>query len=100
MLGEVVVHGEDIRRPLGVTAKVAPEATVACLDMYKVASFPVGGKKRIAGLRFVASDTDWSHGAGSEVTGPALSLLMVMAGRAAGLDDLSGDGVAVLRSRL
>jgi uncharacterized protein (TIGR03083 family) len=100
MLGEVVVHGEDIRRPLGVKAEPSIDATVACMEMYKSASFPVGGKKRIAGLGLVASDTDWSHGSGPEVTGPALSLLLAMAGRAQGLDDLTGDGVALLRSRL
>jgi uncharacterized protein (TIGR03083 family) len=100
MLGEVVVHGEDIRRPLGLPSKVATEATIACLEMYKGASFPVAGKKRVAGLRLLASDADWSHGVGPEVSGPALSLLGVMAGRAAGVDDLTGDGVAVLRARL
>ena len=100
MLGEAVVHGEDIRRPLGLSAKVANDATVACLDLFKGANFPVGAKKRIAGLRLVASDAPWSHGAGPEVTGPALSLVMVMTGRSAGLDGLTGDGVAVLRSRL
>jgi len=100
MLGEVVVHGEDIRRPLGLVAQPAPAAIVACLEMYKSTNFPVGAKTRIAGLRLVASDTDWSHGAGPEVTGPALSLLMVMTGRAAGLDGLSGDGVRTLSARL
>ena len=35
-------------------------------------------------LRLVASDAEWSHGAGPEMTGPALDLLMVMTGRAVG----------------
>ena len=100
MLGEVVVHGEDIRRPLGLPSKVATESTIACLEMYKGANIPAAAKKRIAGLRLVASDADWSHGVGPEVRGPALSLLGVMAGRAAGVDDLTGDGVAVLSARL
>jgi uncharacterized protein (TIGR03083 family) len=100
MLGEIVVHGEDIRRPLGLQAKIATDATVGCLEMYKGANFPVGTKKRIAGLRLVATDAAWSHGSGPEVTGPALSLVMVMAGRAAGMKELTGDGVAVLGSRL
>ena len=39
-------------------------------------------------------------GSGPEVTGPALSLLMAMTGRAAALDDLSGEGVPTLRSRM
>jgi uncharacterized protein (TIGR03083 family) len=100
MLGEVVVHGEDIRRPLGVPEPVQTDAIVACLDMYKGANFPVGAKKRIAGLRLIASDADWSQGAGPEVSGPALSLLMAMTGRTAGLDGLTGAGVAVLGPRL
>lgn len=100
MLGEAVVHGEDIRRPLGLSAQAPTDATVACLDLFKGANFPVGAKKRIAGLRLVASDTPWSHGAGPEVTGPALSLVMAMTGRSAGMDGLTGDGVAVLHSRM
>jgi uncharacterized protein (TIGR03083 family) len=99
MLGEVVVHGEDIRRPLGLDAAPSVDATVACLEMFKGANFPVGAKKRISGVRMVASDSDWSHGTGPEVRGPTLSLLLAMTGRPVGLDGLTGDGVAVLRSR-
>jgi len=100
MLGEVVVHGEDMRRPLGLGGDVSAEAAVACLDMYKASNFPVGGKRRIAGLRLVAADSDWSTGTGPEVTGPGLSLVLAMTGRAAGLEGLTGDGVAALRSRI
>jgi uncharacterized protein (TIGR03083 family) len=100
MLGEVVVHGEDLRRPLGITAPVDPDAANACLDMYTKASFPVGGKKRIQGLRLVSTDTAWSYGEGPEVTGPAMSLLLAMTGRPAGLPDLSGDGAPLLAQRV
>jgi uncharacterized protein (TIGR03083 family) len=100
MLGEVVAHTEDITRPLGLPHAPAPDALVACLDMYQGANFPVGAKKRIAGLRLAATDLDWSHGDGPEVSGPALSLVMVMTGRAAGLDGLDGDGVAELKGRM
>jgi uncharacterized protein (TIGR03083 family) len=100
MLGEVVVHGEDIRRPLGLTAMVADDAANACLQMYTKASFPVGGRKRIGGLRLAATDTGWSYGTGAEVSGPAMSLLLAMTGRAAGIDGLTGDGVATLSERI
>ena len=100
MLGEVLVHSEDIRRPLGISHTPDPDALVTCLDMYKAANFPVGAKKRIAGLRLVASDIDWTHGDGPEVTGPGLSILMMVTGRSAGLDGLSGEGLATLRSRM
>jgi uncharacterized protein (TIGR03083 family) len=100
MLGEVVVHGEDIRRPLGCAGLTNPESIGECLAMYSKASFPVGGKKRIAGLRLVADDVDWSHGTGPEVTGGGLSLLLAMTGRPAGVEALTGEGVATLRSRM
>jgi len=35
----------------------------------------------------------------SQVSGPAISLLLAMTGRPAGLSDLSGDGRETLRSR-
>jgi uncharacterized protein (TIGR03083 family) len=100
MLGEVVAHTEDITRPLGLAHTPAPDALVACLDMYKTANFPVGAKKRIAGLRLRATDLDWSYGDGPAVTGPAMSLVIVMTGRPAGLDGLEGDGVAELKGRM
>jgi len=46
-----------------------------------------------------ATDTDWSHGSGPEVSGPALSLLLAVAGRRPALDDLSGPGLDLLRGR-
>ena len=100
MLGEVVVHGEDLRRPLGLTRSPDGEASRACLELYRTASFPVGGRKRIHGLRLVAPDADWSTGDGPEVTGPALSLLLAMTGRDAGLAELTGDGLPLLAARL
>ena len=100
MLGEIVVHAEDIRRPLGLESDTSSDAVAACLEMYSKSSFPVGGKKRIDGLRLVADDIDWSHGTGPEVTGPGLSRVMAMTGRPAGLDRLTGDGLATFRSRV
>ena len=100
MLGEIVVHSDDIRRPLGLRNEIDDEAICACLEMYKNAGFPMGTKKRIEGLRLVATDVEWSHGAGPEVTGCGLALVMAMTGRAAALDDLSGEGVATLRRRM
>jgi uncharacterized protein (TIGR03083 family) len=100
MLGEVVVHGADICRPLGVATDVAPEAAAACLTMYTAVSFPVGTKKRIAGLHLQATDVDWSHRSGAVVSGPSQGLLLAMTGRARGLDDLEGDGVQELRTRM
>lgn len=98
-LGEVIVHAEDIRRPLGIKRDYPTGAAVRAADFYKGSSLIIGAKKRIAGLKLQATDADWSHGDGPEVSGPIVSLVMAMTGRAAALGDLSGDGVATLRSR-
>jgi uncharacterized protein (TIGR03083 family) len=100
LLGEIVVHAGDIRYPLGVAHDTKPEAMVACFENYKDLGFPLGVKQRISGLRLIATDTDWSCGAGPEVTGPALPLLLAMTGRGAGLAALSGAGLDTLRSRM
>jgi uncharacterized protein (TIGR03083 family) len=100
VLGEVVIHGEDIREALGLQGTTPADATLACLDLYKGANFPLGSKKRIDGLRLVATDADWSHGSGPEVSGPAMSLLLAMTGRRVAADGLGGAGAEVLRGRL
>jgi uncharacterized protein (TIGR03083 family) len=99
MLGEVVVHGNDIRQPLGIADDTSSAAKLACLDMFKKANFPLATKKTIAGLRLRATDADWTYGSGPEVAGPMVALVMAMATRPL-LDSLSGDGVETLRSRL
>jgi uncharacterized protein (TIGR03083 family) len=98
-LGETIVHAEDIRRPLGIEHQYPTEAVVRVADFYKGSNLLIGSKRRIAGLTLSATDTEWSHGTGPEVAGPILSLVMAMTGRKQSLDDLTGDGVATLRSR-
>jgi uncharacterized protein (TIGR03083 family) len=98
-LGEVVVHGADARRPLGIPHTYAPEAVRQAIDFYKGSNMLIGSKKRVAGLALRATDDDWQHGQGEPVEGPLLSLLLAMTGRAAACDDLAGPGVVTLRSR-
>ena len=98
-LGETIVHSEDIRRALGIQHKYPADAVVTVADFYKGSNLLIGSKNRIDGLTLRATDADWSHGTGPEVSGPILSLVMAMTGRKAADDDLAGDGVATLRSR-
>jgi len=98
-LGETIVHAEDIRRPLGIGHQYPTEAVVQVASFYQGSNLLIGSKKRIEGLTLRATDAEWSHGTGPEVSGPILSLVMAMTGRKAALDDLTGDGVATLRSR-
>ena len=99
MLGEAVIHGEDIRRPLGLSRDIPEASLVAVADFYKGSNLIVGAKRRISGLRLNASDVSWSAGAGPEVTGSLASLILAMTGRKEVLPELSGEGVATLASR-
>ena len=81
MLGEIVVHGEDIRRPLGLRHQYAEGALVAVADNYTKTNLLIGSKRRIAGLRLRATDCEWAHGEGPDVNGPLASLILAMAGR-------------------
>lgn len=97
-LAHVVVHGQDMCRPLGVKRELSEEHLTAVADFVST-SIIFRAKKRIAGLKLTAIDMDWSAGHGPEVTGPGEALVMVMAGRLAALDDLSGQGKATLAGR-
>ncbi len=100
MIIDTTCHSADIRRPLGIV-RTLPEDTLAeVLESLRHVGFPLGATKRVAGLRLAATDVEWSAGDGAEVAGPAESLILAMAGRPAGLDVLSGEGVPVLSSRL
>lgn len=99
-LGETLIHGEDIRRPLGIRHQYPTAAVVRVADFYKGSNLIVGAKKRIAGLSLKATDAEWRTGDGPVVSGPVLSLVMAMTGRRAALADLSGDGVTTLSSRM
>lgn len=98
-LGETIVHGEDIVRALGGYGDHPVENVVAVADFYQGSNLLIGAKRRIEGVTLRATDTSWSHGSGPEVHGPILAVVMAMTGRKTALDDLKGDGVALLRSR-
>ena len=99
-LVDVFVHTRDIERPLGLPSSLDPAGLRTVLD------FVCGGKargfipvKRTAGLRFVATDLDWTVGAGLLVQGPADVLMLAVNDRSV-LADLSGEGAAELRARI
>ncbi len=99
-LGETIVHGEDIRRPLGIKRSYSTDDLMTIANFYKNSNLIIGAKDRIKGFHLVATDEAWSAGSGQEVKGPLLSLIMTMVGRTAYLDDLSGDGAEAFKARL
>jgi uncharacterized protein (TIGR03083 family) len=95
-----LIHHQDIRRPLGLTREMPEERLVAALGIAPNLSGFVRSKQRTQGLRLQATDVGWSHGDGPEVDGPGEAILLVASGRPVALDELSGEGVDTLRSRL
>lgn len=100
MVGEVVIHGQDIRRPLGIAHTYQPEALSLVGDFVIRGNLLLGGKRRATGLTLVATDVDWTRGTGPEVRGPLASIILALTGRKAGLADLSGDGLPTLTGRI
>ncbi|WP_067497665.1 maleylpyruvate isomerase family mycothiol-dependent enzyme [Actinoplanes sp. TFC3] len=100
-LTDAQVHGQDMRRPLGLPHGLH-------LDRLKVSlEFMVSGralgfapKRRLANLRWEASDLNWFSGVGPLIAGPAEALLMAMCGRGAVLPELDGPGIRILDPRI
>ncbi len=98
-LVEAVVHGEDIRRPLGITRAYPQDVVTRGLRLQARTSESFGGAKAlVARVRFVATDAGVAIGSGPEVRGPLLDLLLVATGRrtALVLASLDGPGVELL----
>nr|WP_211370291.1 maleylpyruvate isomerase family mycothiol-dependent enzyme [Nonomuraea turkmeniaca] len=99
LLGETIVHGEDIRRPLGIRRAHPIETLTLVADYYSRSDQVVLAKSRIRGLHLVANDGPFSAGSGPLVTGGTLALTMAMTGRMTYCGDLDGPGVTTLRDR-
>jgi len=99
-LGEVVVHAQDIRQPLGLVRTPGVDALTPVADFFARRDFTVRSRTLVAGLELRADDGPFAAGTGPLVTGSTLALVMAMAGREPYLAELDGPGVPALRSRL
>lgn len=105
-LSDAVVHGLDVRRPLGLPGQVPPESLAPLADFVLGTPWPmnavIGGsaKRRVAGVRLVATDVDWTHGAGPDARGSAEALVLLLHGRVPAPSELTGPGAEVVRARL
>jgi uncharacterized protein (TIGR03083 family) len=100
-LTDIVIHTQDICRPLGIPQSVDGERARRILDfLVSRKGQVVTDPSWIAGLRLAPDDLDWVWGEGPEVRGTAEAVMMVLGERTAVLDELTGAGVAQLRERL
>ncbi|WP_322770562.1 maleylpyruvate isomerase family mycothiol-dependent enzyme [Frankia sp. Cr1] len=99
ILGETIVHGEDIRRPLGIRGDYPITTLTRLAEYYQGSDLVVLTKGRIRGMRLLATDGPFATGSGPVVSGSTLALIMAMTGRRIYSDELDGEGVAVLHDR-
>ncbi|SDY75800.1 TIGR03083 family protein [Geodermatophilus africanus] len=99
---DTCIHLRDAARPLGLDVCPPPASWRPALDF--LVSTPASRgfipRDRLVGLRLVATDQDWQHGAGAEILGSSEAVAMAVSGRPAALDDLTGAGTDVLRARV
>ncbi len=89
---DVLVHSQDMTRPLGRNHPLPVESAMVAADRVWTMSFPFRARKRLAGRELVATDAPGRAGSGARVEGPMASLLLLLTGRPAALADLSGPG--------
>ena len=99
MLEDIVVHSLDIRTPL-LSSHSAPERRLVLVAQDLWSSRFFSGKKLFHNLRVTATDADWSAGAGPTVLGSIEGLILALSGRLVGLEQLHGEGMAVVTGRV
>lgn len=99
-LTDVLVHGQDIRRPLRLAHEIDREHLTRSLTFLAGKSLGFVPKGMFDGIRIEATDLDWAHGDGPVVRGPGEAVLLTLTGRRIAVADLEGPGVETLRARL
>ncbi|MGS2807304.1 maleylpyruvate isomerase family mycothiol-dependent enzyme [Nocardia sp. MW-W600-9] len=78
---DVIVHAQDIARPLGRTVAVDPAAAAVAAQRVWTMGWPFWAKRRLADVTLVAEDSPWTVGSGPELRGTTLELLLLLTGR-------------------
>lgn len=96
-LGEVLTHGSDVLRGAGAPTRPADDRTRVAAATYRRvgAVFGVGSTAKV---RFTATDAGWSVGPDDGPTAEGLgeAVLLALAGRPEGTEDLIGPGTDLL----
>lgn len=99
-LADILIHGQDIARPLGHERPIDPVRAIAALDHVATSRW-YGTRERFDGLHVTATDAAWALGTGElTVEGSIADILLVSTGRAVALSGMTGAGAPVLADRL
>jgi uncharacterized protein (TIGR03083 family) len=98
-LMDLLVHGQDIAVPLGITREMPVAAARLAIHRIWTTGAPFHARKKFTGYRLAATDTDWAAGTGSAITGPVAALLLIVTGRQHVWDQLTGPGAVLFAQR-
>jgi uncharacterized protein (TIGR03083 family) len=88
---DVLVHTQDIVRPLGMAHAMPVDAARAATERVLEKPQKVFAPAHLDGVRLVATDTDWEHGRGPTVRAPMQEILLLTTGRRCDPDLVEGD---------
>lgn len=94
-LVDVLIHTQDICVPLGIEHAMPLDAAAVAADRLLALPPPFRLRAPYRGVRFEATDVDWTWGRGELVRGPMQWLLLTLGGRSAAHAQLSGNVGAV-----
>lgn len=100
---DTCIHLRDLAHPQGLDVTVPVSHWVAALDIIVSRRGQESFLARaglLDGLRWEATDADWVWGEGPRVSGSAEALAMVVTGRSAYRDRVTGPGTVALADRL
>jgi len=92
-LSHDVIHGLDVSVPLGLDDTSSPDRVAMVLGGFSPKQARYFGVD-VDGVRLVATDADWTFGAGEPVHGRARDLLLLVCGRTVTSGALTGAGAA------
>lgn len=100
-LTDILVHSQDVAIPLGLDLRMQPTASaLAATRLWATRGTWLARVFRrlpLDGHRLTATDTDWARGQGPEISGPIGALLLLLTGRSAALEQVTGEGADALR---
>jgi uncharacterized protein (TIGR03083 family) len=100
-LTDVLVHGADMRIPLGLPHRPDPHHVVRVLD-FLTGPTQLGffSRRRLHGISLHDDDTGRTWGDGDPIRGPGVAVMLAVCGRTVAFDRLTGAGLPLLQSRL
>lgn len=93
---DVLVHTQDILRPLGRRHRMPVEAAALAANRARLLAGLMGSRRLVRSVTMQATDVPWRRGLGPVIEGPIEELLLLSTGRDADRGAIRGAGVDVL----